>query len=78
MESQIKILISTGPLDEEWLVAELYQDDEPLGELREWGKSFIIFPREGGKPWNIPVNDLVETIRTAQERVKYIPTDSSA
>jgi len=77
MARLLTILISTGPLDEEWLVAELYQDDVPLGELREWGNSFIIFPREDGRPWNLPVNDLLETIKTAQERVRYIPPDPS-
>lgn len=75
MDEKMNLKIFTGPLNEEWLVAELYFEEEMWGELVEWGEKLILYPRLDGEPWRLSTKDVVELIKMAQERVGPIKGD---
>jgi hypothetical protein len=77
MDQKIKYQIFTGPMEKDWLVAELLYDDEHIGDLVEWGEKLILYPRIDGEYWNLPVVELLETIKSAREEVRFIPKDDS-
>lgn len=70
MDERMRYQIFTGPMDEEWLVAELYYGEDMWGELTEWGEKIILYPREDGQPWRFTIKDMIEILRQAQERVR--------
>lgn len=69
MSSKIKYQIFTGPLEEDWLVAELYYEDEHLADIGEWGEKILIHPRIDGKSWNLSIDDLIDIIQSARIQV---------
>ena len=69
-------LISTGPMEEDWLVAEIYVNEhEQFAELWEWGEKLVIFPRTDGKTWDIPMEEFLEILAKARERVRFLPNN---
>lgn len=70
MENKMRFQIFSGPLDEEWLVAELLYGEEMWGELIEWGKTLILYPRQNGEPWQFSTEDMMAIIVQAQARVR--------
>ncbi len=44
MDNKMHFQIFSGPLDEEWLVAELFYGEEMWGELIEGGETLILYP----------------------------------
>ncbi|PKO11950.1 MAG: hypothetical protein CVU39_26510 [Chloroflexi bacterium HGW-Chloroflexi-10] len=44
-------------MHEDWLTAEFYMVDEPLGELLEWGETLVLFPQSIGEPWSFQSHD---------------------
>lgn len=70
MDEKMRFQVFSGPLDEEWLVAELFYGEEMWGELIEWGKQLIIYPRQDGQPWRFSTKDAMEILMQAQERVR--------
>jgi hypothetical protein len=71
----LRYLISTEPMDKDWLVAELYADNEPFAELWEGGERIIFFPRKDGQSWNIPLDEFLNITKQARERVRFIPNN---
>jgi hypothetical protein len=43
MEERIRMQISTGPLEEDWLVGEILFGEEQFVDLVEWGEKIIFF-----------------------------------
>ena len=73
MSPQLKYQIFTGPLDQDWLVAELLYGDEHIGDLIEWGEKFVLYPRNNGESLSFSVDEFINTIKAARERVCFIP-----
>lgn len=48
METPWKIMIATGPLNEEYLTAEIYFQGEEWGELSDFGDVMKVYPRNDG------------------------------
>jgi hypothetical protein len=69
MNSKIRYQIFTGPMDEDWLVAELLYEKEHFGDIVEWGDKIILYPRNNREPWKFPIDELVETITLARKQV---------
>lgn len=70
MDEKFRFQVFTGPFEEDWLVAELFIDDEMWGELTEWGNKLIIYPKKNGEPWKFSSNEALELIKQAQARVR--------
>jgi hypothetical protein len=75
MDHKISYQIVTGPMEEDWLVAEILYGKEQIGDLIEWGEKLILYPKNNGELWKLPVDEFLETIRAARERVRFIPKD---
>lgn len=65
METPWKILIATGPLNEEYLTAEIYFQGEGWGELSNFGNVMKVYPRNDGQPWTINPKELIEVLKLA-------------
>ena len=78
MEKTIHYQIFTGPLEVDWLIAEILYGNEHIGDLVEWGEKFLIYPKDDGQPWEFPANDFVKVIQEARERVRFIPPQDRA
>ncbi len=76
MSPDMMYRISTGPMDEDWLVAELLYGEDHFADLIEWGEKIILYPRSTREALTLPIDELLETIKTAKEEVRYIPKDS--
>ena len=70
MDDKMRFQIISGPLDEEWLVAELFYGEEMWGELIEGGETLILYPRQNGEPWHFSSKDMMAIIVQAQARVR--------
>ncbi len=77
MDRKISYQIATGPMKEDWLVAEILYGEEHVGDLIEWGEQLYLYPRESGEFWKLPVEEFIETLKKARERVRFIPKDSN-
>lgn len=75
MDEKMRFQIFSGPLDEEWLVAELLYGEEMWGELIEWGETLIFYPRQSGEPWRFSTKDVLTVIAQAQARVRPQPNE---
>lgn len=71
----MRYMIFTGPMEVDWLVAEIYVDDEQFADIQDWGEKIMVYPRLDGLPWSIPVDELLNTIETARERVRFRPNE---
>lgn len=75
MKDKIRYQLFSGPLEEDWLTAEILYGEEHIGDLVEWGEKLFLYPRENGEFWKLPVDEFLETIKLAKERVRFIPKD---
>jgi len=75
MDEKLRFQIFTGPLEEEWLVAELFYGDEMWGELTEWGEKLILYPRQNGEPWRFSTKDAMEMLKQARQQVRPVAGD---
>lgn len=69
MDKHFSIQIATGPLDEDWLVAEINYDGEPLAEISERGEKVTIFPRQMNDIWQFPLEGFLEVLDLVRRRV---------
>lgn len=69
MSHKIRNQISTGPMEEDWLIAELLYGDEHLGDIVEWGEKIYLYPRDTGEPWYFSVDELINAIQLARSQV---------
>lgn len=75
MSENMRFQIFSGPLDKEWLTAELFYGDEMWGELIEWGETLILYPRQNGEPWRFSTQDMLSIIAQAQARIRTQPNE---
>lgn len=65
-----KILITTGPLDEDYLIAEIYYKGEEWAELSDFGTILKIHPKAINQPWILNVEEVVDVIKLAQDKLR--------
>jgi hypothetical protein len=70
MENEFRICISS-PQDREKLVAEIFFDDIQWAEISQDGfePRIEIYPRPDGRPWNLSVMVMEESIVLAKARL---------
>jgi hypothetical protein len=78
MESDWKIKIFTGPLEKEWLIAEIYYKDEEWAELREFGEQITFFSRNDNAPWVLPYEEVIWILSAARNEVLENPTEGNS
>ncbi len=69
MESSWKILIATGPLDEDYLTAEIYYQGEEWAELSDFGKVLKLYPKYDGQPWILNPGEVIEVLERADQKL---------
>jgi hypothetical protein len=67
--------ITSGPLDKEWLVAEIRFGDEHIADLVDWGDRLVI-NNSSGKFWNFPTNEFLTIIQEARERLRRMAQEN--
>ncbi|MGH2345573.1 MAG: hypothetical protein ACRDG4_10135 [Chloroflexota bacterium] len=74
MPNQLSILIANLP-DREVVVAELWNGDARLAELSHEGGSLTleIFASPNGKPWTLPFEDTLESLKQARAKLLVQP-----
>ena len=77
MESDWKITIFTGPLDREWLVAEISYKGEEWAELSEFGKTITLFGRSDNSPWILPYDEVIHILENAKDEVVENPAEDT-
>jgi hypothetical protein len=65
MTTEIKIIIVTGPLDDDDLVAEVYVGGVEFAEVLHLGNEIKIFPRNDNSPWNLNPGEVIDVINRA-------------
>ncbi len=69
METSWKIIIATGPLDEDYLIAEIYFQGEEWAELSDFGRALKLYPRYDGQPWILNPKEVIEVLRMAEQKL---------
>jgi|WetSurMetagenome_2_1015567.scaffolds.fasta_scaffold198434_2 hypothetical protein len=77
MESDWEIVIFTGPLDKEWLVAEIYYKGEEWSELTEFGEKVTLFARNDNTPWVLPYDEVIQILNKAKNEVMEKPSKNN-
>jgi hypothetical protein len=73
--SEMSVILSSR-VDREGLVAEIWWANEMLAEVvkSKEGPMVAFYPREGGSPWNLPLESLKEALAKASAESR--PPDS--
>lgn len=69
MESSWKIMIATGPLDEDYLIAEIYFQGEEWAELSNFGRVLKLYSKFDGQPWILDPREVIEVIEMAEQKL---------
>ena len=70
MDSDWKILISTGPLDQDWLISEIYYKGEALAFITHFGEKVEIYPKRDGSPWLFNTDEMLAVLLNAIQKAK--------
>ena len=69
MTSDWKILIVTGPLDEDYLIAEIYYKGEEVADISVFGTILTIYSRKDKQPWILKIEEFLEVIEVAKRKL---------
>lgn len=70
MNDKWRILITSGPLDKDYLEAEVWCEDEQWILLSEFGKTIKFYPKQSGEPWSFDFEDVLAIFnRLAKEKL---------
>ena len=73
MKTDWKIFISSGPLDKDWLVAEIFFKDEQCADVIEEGNAIILYNKLEDQSWRFDLQEFIDIINHAQETLKSNP-----
>ncbi len=65
-----KVIISTGPFDKDYLVAEISYKGEDWAELTEFGDVLKIYSKRDKQPWKLNPEEVIQVIKMAEEALK--------
>ena len=70
MENQEwKVIITSGPLSEEYMEAEIYSGDELWAIITEDGNTVEFYPRLTDQPWRFSVDEVQDLLKFAKEEL---------
>jgi hypothetical protein len=72
MKKEFSYRLSSIPLDEDWMTAELYYGDLHFGDLVEWGEKIIFCGGYHHIYLEFPVDEFRDFILRAKNEVRFI------
>jgi hypothetical protein len=67
MDSKWRVFITSGPLNKDYLEAEIWYGDEQWAILTEFGKTIFFYPRMNNEPWIFNLDDVLVILQKLKE-----------
>jgi hypothetical protein len=72
MKRKFSYRISSEPLDEDWMTAELHYGDLQFGDIGEWGEKITFYGGYYPEIFEFPVDELLDLILRAKNEVRFV------